>query len=207
MFAAINQYEAERKKVGCHLLFNAFWMVPNFCVNLMYMRDTMHQIDLGVIISFFKAILRKYLECIEIPLNLLGKAAKKLTARLHEMLKKYDSSTGHKMSGKHACLLPLTYAHSTVFSQLASKKKASRHFRASDFRHLLLVLPFILDNLFRNEVDAFNRNNPCHPKLIDPSAELIAVANTLLSWYQLFRRITPPKTDDDISTLRNLSNR
>ena len=28
--------------------------------NMMLMRDTMHQIDLGVIISFFKAILRKY---------------------------------------------------------------------------------------------------------------------------------------------------
>ena len=30
----------------------------------MYMWDTMHQVDLGVIISFFKAILRNCLECV-----------------------------------------------------------------------------------------------------------------------------------------------
>jgi len=40
----------------------------------------MHQIDLGVIISFFKAILHKYLMCVETHLNIAGKAAKKLTA-------------------------------------------------------------------------------------------------------------------------------
>ena len=45
----------------------------------MLMRDTMHQIDLGVIISFFKAILRKYLECVETHLNIPGRAARKLT--------------------------------------------------------------------------------------------------------------------------------
>ena len=54
----------------------------------MYMRDTMHQIDLGVIISFMKAILRKYLECVENHLNIPGRAAKKLTERLQRMLKK-----------------------------------------------------------------------------------------------------------------------
>ena len=48
----------------------------------------MHQIDLGVIISFMKAILRKYLECVEIHLNIPGRAAKKLTERLQKMLKK-----------------------------------------------------------------------------------------------------------------------
>ena len=72
-------YESQRKKAGCHLLFNAFWLIPHFCINLMYMRDTMHQIDLGVIISFMKAILRKYLECAENHLNIPGRAVKKIT--------------------------------------------------------------------------------------------------------------------------------
>ena len=58
-------YESQRKKAGAHLLFNAFWLIPHFCVNLMYMRDPMHQIDNGIIISFLKAILRKYRECVE----------------------------------------------------------------------------------------------------------------------------------------------
>ena len=47
-------YEKKRKEACCHLLFNAFWKVPRFCIQLMYMRDTMHQIDLGVIIAFFQ---------------------------------------------------------------------------------------------------------------------------------------------------------
>ena len=53
-------YESQRKKAGAHLPFNAFWPIPHFCVNLMYMRDPMHQIDNGIIIAFLKAILRKY---------------------------------------------------------------------------------------------------------------------------------------------------
>ncbi len=41
----------------------------------MYMRDTMHQIDSGVIVSFLKAILRKFHKCVEIPLKIVGAAA------------------------------------------------------------------------------------------------------------------------------------
>ena len=48
-------YKSQRKKAGAHLFFNAFWLIQHFCINLMYMRDTMHQIDSGVIISFLKA--------------------------------------------------------------------------------------------------------------------------------------------------------
>ena len=105
----------------------------------MLMRDTVHQIDLGVIISFFKAILRKYLECVETHLKIPGRAARKLTHRLQMMLKKYTTSTGHTMSGKHTCLVPVTYAVSFVFSQLSDNKKTSRHLRATKF---------ILDSLF-----------------------------------------------------------
>ena len=70
--AGVRFYESQRKKAGAHLFFNAFWLIPHFCINLMYMRDTMHQIDSGVIISFLKAILRKFKECVEIPLNIAG---------------------------------------------------------------------------------------------------------------------------------------
>ena len=39
------------------------------------------------------------------------------------------------------------------------------------------------------------------PEIIDPSTELIAVTNTFLSWYKLYR----PKTLDDVATLQQLS--
>ena len=92
-------YESQRKKAGAHLFFNAFWLIPHFCINLMYMRDTMHQIDSGVIISFLKAILRKFRECVELPLGIVGAAAKKLTSRLRNLLGKKVSASGHIMHG------------------------------------------------------------------------------------------------------------
>ena len=123
------------------------------------------------------------------------------------MLKKY-AKEGHTMSGKHNCLLPVTYAVSSVFSQLSDKNKTSRHLRATDYRHLLLVSPFILDNLFRDELKVHNKDRrPGQPEVIDPSAELIAVANTFLSWYKLYRHITPAKTLHDVATLQKLSHR
>ena len=97
-------YESQRKKAGAHLFFNAFWLIPHFCVNLMYMRDPMHQIDNGIIIAFLKAILRnlpvlaqrKYRECVESTLGKIGLAAKKLTLRLRLLLRKYTNVTGHR---------------------------------------------------------------------------------------------------------------
>ena len=81
---------------GAHLLFNAFWHIPHFCVDLMSMRDPMHQIDNRINFFFLKAILRKYRECVESPLDKIGLAAKKLTLRLRLVLRKYTNVTGHR---------------------------------------------------------------------------------------------------------------
>ena len=205
-FAAVRFYEAQRKKAGAHLFFNAFWLIPHFCINLMYMRDTMHQIDSGVIISFLKAILRKFKECVEIPMNIGGAAAKKMTNRLRMLLGKEKTAGGHVMHGAHACLVPVNYATTNVFRQLQDKKKAARHTRACDYRHLLLLLPFILSNLFRDEVHEHNSHHS-RPPVIDPSEELIGVANYFLRWYKLFRQTTPGKTPADIQILRTMSRR
>ena len=85
-----------RNKAGAHLLFNAFWLIPHFCVNLMDMRDRLHQIDNGMIIAISKAILRKYRECVESSLGKMGLAAKKLTLRLRFLLRKYTNVTSHR---------------------------------------------------------------------------------------------------------------
>ena len=71
----------------------------------------MHQIDSGVIISFMKASLRNFRECVEIPLGMAGAAATKLTNRLRRLLGKERTASGHLMNG------------------------------ACDYRHLLLLLP------------------------------------------------------------------
>ena len=54
------QYEGEHKRSGYHLFFNAFWLVSHFCLFQMYMRDSLHQIDHGVIIHVLRGILRLF---------------------------------------------------------------------------------------------------------------------------------------------------
>ena len=166
----------------------------------------MHQIDSGVIISFLKAILRKFRECVELPLGIAGAAAAKLTARLRKLLGKEKLASGHIMHGAHACLVPVNFHTSNVFRQLLDEQKAARNTRSCDYRHLLLLLPFILSNLFREEVNDHNRSNRGHP-VVDPSGELIGVTNVFLRWYKLFRKTTPGKTPSDIGTLQSLSTR
>ena len=111
------------------------------------------------------------------------------------------------MHGAHACLVPVNYHTANVFKQLAEKKKAARHTRACDYyHHLLLLLPFILSNLFRDEVEEHNRHHRGAPSpVIDPSEALIGVTNVFLRWYMLFRMTTQGKTAADIGTLRALS--
>jgi septum formation topological specificity factor MinE len=52
------------------------------------MRDPMHQVDLGAIVHLIRAILRKFLECVETALAKPGLAARKLRKRLELMLAK-----------------------------------------------------------------------------------------------------------------------
>ena len=172
----------------------------------MYMRDPMHQIDSGVIVSFLKAILRKFRECVEIPLGIAGAAAKKLTQRLCRLLGKEKIASGHFMHGAHACLVPVNYAATNVFKQLEDKQKAARNTRSCDYRHLMLLLPFSLSNLFREEVEEHNSTHGGAP-VVDPSEELIGVTNVFLRWYKLFRQTTPGKTAAYINILRTLSHR
>ena len=83
-----SNYEQFREQAGAHLIFNAFWAIQHFCVHQMLMRDPMHQVDLGAIVHLIRAILRKFLECVETALAKPGLAARKLRKRLELMLAK-----------------------------------------------------------------------------------------------------------------------
>ena len=70
-------YEPQRKRAGVHLLFDTFWLIPHFFVNLIDLSNPMHQIDNGVNLTFLKVILRipevcRFIaECVE---SVLGRA-------------------------------------------------------------------------------------------------------------------------------------
>ena len=53
-------YERSRAEAGAHLLFNGFWLISTFCVFQMYMRDSLHQVDHGIIIHVLRGILRLF---------------------------------------------------------------------------------------------------------------------------------------------------
>jgi hypothetical protein len=54
-------------------------------------------------------------------------------------------------------------------------------------------LPFILSNLFKEEVNEHNLHHRGAP-VIDPSEELIGVTNVFLRCYKQFRQTTPART-------------
>ena len=90
---------------------------------------------------------------------------------------------------------------------LYSKKKHSPKIRAVDFRHLLLVLPFVLDNLFCAEVEEHRSTAGTTDRLKDPSSELVEVANMFIAWYKLYRSITQGNNMENIAELIGLGKR
>jgi len=94
-----------------------------------------------------------------------------------------------------------------LFKYIIYNGKKPPKVRAADMLHVLLVLPFLLHDLLRPEVEAHNRNKAQADHVGDPSAELIGIVMTLLSWYRLFRRRSPAKDEEDLKRLTALSKR
>ena len=57
---AARSYDREHQRSGFHLFFSAFWLIPNFCLFQMHMRDSLQKIDHGVIIHVLRGILRLF---------------------------------------------------------------------------------------------------------------------------------------------------
>ena len=110
----------------------------------------------------------------------------------------YDS-----FRGKHDCLVPVTPYLAGVFTYLRLNRKLPPRVRAIDMRHILILLPFLLDGLLADEVREHNRAHPLNP-VVDPSSELIGITLVLIQWYNLYRRRYPPKDEVDIRVLSAL---
>ena len=104
----------------------------------------------------------------------------------------------------HDCLVPITAWIGNVFDSIRRTDKIPCRVRAVDMRNLLLLLPFLLHNLFEEEVEEYNSKNPFDP-ISDPSDECIGIVLLLIEWYLLYRRRYPPKDEVDIQDLQVLS--
>jgi hypothetical protein len=94
-----------------------------------------------------------------------------------------------------------------VFQYILDNGKPPSRVRAADMRHILLVLPFLLHDLLRPEVEAHNAQNHMADHVVDPSADLIGIVLSLLTWYRLYRRRSPAKDEEDIKELTFLAHR
>ena len=109
--------------------------------------------------------------------------------------------------GKHDCLVPLTPYLAGIFQYLRKNKKLPPRVRAVDMRHVLLVLPFLLDGLLDPAVlEEHNRKHPLRP-VHDPSTELVGITILFIQWYMLYRRRYPPKDKEDVKELATLGDR
>ncbi len=93
-----SHYEAGRAECGAHLLFNAFWGVSNCCVHQLLMKDSMHQIDLGVIMRLIMAILKKYWESVLqfLKEGMESLAANRVAARFRKALDRQAGPDGQR---------------------------------------------------------------------------------------------------------------
>jgi hypothetical protein len=90
-----------------------------------------------------------------------------------------------------------------IFQHLRKHKKLPPRVRAVDMRHILLLLPFLLDGLLEDVVNEHNRNFPLR-LVYDPSLELIEITKLFIQWFMLYRRRYPPKDAVDVQEMITL---
>ncbi len=75
-----------------------------------------------------------------------------------------------------------------------------------DMRHVLLVLPFLLDGQLDPLVLEEHRKHALQP-VHDPFTELVGITILFIQWYMLYRRLYPPKDKEDVKKIRTLGDR
>jgi len=102
----------------------------------------------------------------------------------------------------HDTLIAVSARTRQAFNSLQEEGKLHCRVRAADVRHLLLLLPFMVHDLFSLEVKEWNAD-PGNEQIQDPSPEIVAICLSLVEWYHLYRR--PAHTTEDVYLLDSLA--
>ncbi len=145
---------------------------------------------------------------LEVLLDIVGTAATRLKKRLNLVYGQRKDDDGRKFSGLHETVLPLCAVAPllarSIYDQLhnATSNKASKQrvdsgtasrfdgrpdgrITGMDMRHLPLLLPFLLFDLFKETVADHNElHGTAHES---PAQDLIDWVLVLLEWYRLCR--------------------
>ena len=110
----------------------------------------------------------------------------------HEYLRKNGQvrtalCKSHRLKGMHDTLIAVSWQTRQAFKSLKDEGKLHCRVRATDVRHLLLLLPFMVHDLFSSEVKTWNAV-PGHQQIQDPSPEIVSICLSLLEWYHMYRR-------------------
>ncbi len=95
----------------------------------------------------------------------------------------------------------------TIFETLSTPgkkgQKQSPIVDAGDVQKLMLTLPYLLNGLADEELEAHNSAaRAVAARIVDPIPETCMAINEWLHWYKLFRK--PEPTDDDVSRLTDM---
>lgn len=162
-------------------------------------KDPMHAYDHGVAMHIIQAIV-KTIHKLEIDLGLPHNTLlNRLTARMHNLCSSLDT--------KHTTLMGFTnQSIVTLFETLSTPgqkgQKQSPIVDAGDVQKLMLTLPYLLDGLADEELEAHNSACVVAARIVDPIPEACMAINEWLHWYKLFRK--PEPTDDDVNRLTDM---
>jgi len=162
-------------------------------------KDPMHAYDHGVAMHMIHAIV-KTIHKLEVDLGLpKNTLLNRLTERMHNLCSSLDT--------KHTTLMGFTnQSIVTVFETLTTPgkkgQKQSPIVDAGDVQKLMLTLPYLLDGLADEELEAHNSARAVAARIADPIPETCMAINEWLHWYKLFRK--PEPTDDDVDRLTDM---
>ena len=148
-------------------------------------KDGMHAFDHGVSMNIISAIIRLLQELA--PLLKLDRNyfVNKLSVRFHSLCSTLEVKHTTLMSFVNQTIVD--YLDTMLAKESTTKIRSQPIVDASDVQRLMLALPFLLDGLARDELQAFNAGKVPGERVLDPMPEAIMAVNEWLHWYRAYR--------------------
>jgi len=173
---------------GVHLLYNPLSEIINSDSHQQMLFDFLHGVDKGMIPFTMRASMTMCI-AFELEIKKPGITLARVEKRLSNIVAVHGGSVpGQNINEKHSCMFAMNNHVCRTFAHI-NKHKGETHctVRGCDMQLLLLVMPFVLDNLFQNEVAEWNARHTAAEHVEDPTHKINSVVVQLLDWYALAR--------------------
>ena len=181
--------DARAEANGVHLLFNPLPGLIHQDSHQAMIFDALHGMDKGVLPFTMRASMTMCV-AFEESIGHQGLTERRIGQRMSNMAGPLPGHVpGQIWHEKFSLMFPLN-KHCQRTLVYIHKHKGETHctVRGCDMQLILLVLPFVLHNFFKEEVEDWNRKHPADSdKKIDPTTLIIPVVTELLDFYQLLR--------------------